>query len=245
MGAAVSLFIAMLAYYAPGAVLEKGFSSPTGVVRSNFWLIVHVKTIIASYGAGALAWGLGNIALGYYLFGRYRDVGGPAADAGDLDALAPGKLAGRPQPRRRLPPAYCATLADFVYRACKLAVLLLVTGTILGALWADVSWGHFWNWDPKEVWALITLLVYMVFLHGRHTGWIGSFGMAVGAVFGLTVIIMAWYGVNYVLGGGLHSYGSGGGGQWAVGLVVLGNWLFLAAAALRYLVETRGNIAAD
>ena len=60
----------------------------------------------------------------------------------------------------------------------QIAVLLLLAGTILGALWADLSWGRFWGWDPKEVWALISLLVYLAFLHGRSIGWSGSFGIA-------------------------------------------------------------------
>ena len=72
-----------------------------------------------------------------------------------------------PQPRLR-PPAECDTLATFTYKAIQVTVLLLAAGTILGALWADVSWGRFWGWDPKEVWALVSTLVYLAMLHARY-----------------------------------------------------------------------------
>jgi cytochrome c biogenesis factor len=119
----------------------------------------------------------------------------------------------------------------------QIAVLLLTIGTILGAMWADVSWGRFWGWDPKEVWALITLLIYMVLLHGRHVGLSGNFSMALGAVFGFNAIVMAWFGVNFLLPGGKHSYGEGAGGQWYLLTVLLLDWLFVAAAVMRYLAE--------
>ena len=119
------------------------------------------------------------------------------------------------------------------------AVLLLIAGTILGALWADFAWGRFWGWDAKEVWSLITILAYLIILHGRYAGWAGNFGLAAGSVLGLTSIAMAWYGVNFVLSSGLHSYGGGGsGGQWTVIFGAVLNWLFLGAAAVRYNVET-------
>ena len=76
------------------------------------------------------------------------------------------------------PPEACAVLAGFVYTAIQVTVVLLAAGTILGALWADNAWGRFWAWDPKETWALVSLLVYMAFLHARRAGWSGDFGMS-------------------------------------------------------------------
>ena len=73
----------------------------------------------------------------------------------------------------------CSVLAGFIYTAIQITVLLLAAGTVLGALWADKAWGRFWAWDPKEVWALISLLAYLLLLHARHIGWSGDFGMAV------------------------------------------------------------------
>ncbi len=99
--------------------------------------------------------------------------------------------------------------------------MLLAAGTILGGVWANYSWGRFWDWDPKETWALITLLAYLIILHGRIAGWWGGFGLAVGSMFAFQSVLMAWYGVNFVLGKGLHSYGFGAGGFiYAIGFVV-------------------------
>jgi ABC-type transport system involved in cytochrome c biogenesis permease subunit len=108
-------------------------------------------------------------------------------------------------------------ISNFLYRAMQVGVLLVAAGTMLGGVWADVSWGRFWGWDPKEVWALITLLVYLIPLHGRFAGWVNTFGLVVASVVCFGSVLMAWYGVNFVLGVGLHSYGfSEGGGQGVV-----------------------------
>jgi cytochrome c-type biogenesis protein CcsB len=110
-----------------------------------------------------------------------------------------------------------APLYKYLYRTLQVGVLLLATGTILGGVWANYSWGRFWDWDPKETWALITLLGYLFVLHGRIAGKWGGFGMSVGAVLAFQGVLMAWYGVNFVLGVGLHSYGFGTGGfRWAL-----------------------------
>ena len=226
VGAAVGMLAALVGYYAPDTVIDKDIAHAQPVLRDNFWLLVHVLTITASYAAGALAWGVANIALGYYLFGSYRREGDKV-----------------------LPPPSVAPLAQYAYKATQVAVLLLAAGTILGALWADKAWGHFWSWDAKEVWSLLTLLAYMAILHARHIGWAGNFGMAFGSVLGATFILMAWYGVNFLLPAGKHSYGSGGsGGQWYVGLFVAVNWLFVLAATIRYHAlagsATRDNASA-
>jgi len=101
----------------------------------------------------------------------------------------------------------------WLYRMMFVGLILLAAGTILGGVWANYSWGRFWGWDPKETWALIAILLYVVAIHGKMAGWWGDFGMAVAAIIGFAGIIMAWYGVNYILGAGLHSYGFGVGGE--------------------------------
>jgi ABC-type transport system involved in cytochrome c biogenesis permease subunit len=109
----------------------------------------------------------------------------------------------------------------FIYRAMQIGILLLATGTILGGVWANYSWGRFWGWDPKETWALITLLCYLALLHGRLAGWWKGFGLAIGSVICFLSVIMSWYGVNFILGQNgksLHSYGlSTGGLSYATG----------------------------
>lgn len=105
------------------------------------------------------------------------------------------------------------SLAKWNYGVLQAGVLLLTTGIILGGIWAHFSWGRFWGWDPKETWALIALMCYVVPLHGRLVGWLKDFGMAVTSVVSFNAVLMAWYGVNFVLGTGLHSYGFVDGGS--------------------------------
>jgi ABC-type transport system involved in cytochrome c biogenesis permease subunit len=124
-------------------------------------------------------------------------------------------------------------LSLFLYRALQVGTLFLAVGTLLGGVWASYSWGRFWGWDPKETWALIATLGYLAILHARMTGWIKDFGMAVGSLLGYLLVLMAWYGVNFVLGTGLHSYGFGSGGYWYVGGFVAFEVLVITAALLR------------
>ncbi|MEM8829785.1 MAG: cytochrome c biogenesis protein CcsA [Cyanobacteria bacterium P01_G01_bin.19] len=105
------------------------------------------------------------------------------------------------------------SLSKWNYGVLQAGVLLLTTGIILGGIWAHFSWGRFWGWDPKETWALIALMCYVVPLHGRLVGWLADFGMAVTSVVSFNAVLMAWYGVNFVLGTGLHSYGFADGGS--------------------------------
>ncbi|MFP5272774.1 cytochrome c biogenesis protein [Coleofasciculus sp.] len=126
-------------------------------------------------------------------------------------------------------------LSGWNYSLLQVGVLLLTTGIILGGIWAHFSWGRFWGWDPKETWALIALLAYLVPLHGRLVGWLSHFGMGVAAVVCFNAVLMAWYGVNFVLGTGLHSYGfTTGGSQLMVASIVGLDLLFVLAATIRH-----------
>jgi cytochrome c-type biogenesis protein CcsB len=122
----------------------------------------------------------------------------------------------------------------WLYRVLQLGVILLAAGTILGGVWANYSWGRFWGWDPKETWALIALLCYILTLHGRLAGWWTQFGLVVASVVCFLAVLMAWYGVNFVLGKGLHSYGFGIGGENYVGGFVSADLLFVGFAIWRY-----------
>jgi ABC-type transport system involved in cytochrome c biogenesis permease subunit len=135
------------------------------------------------------------------------------------------------------------TLSLFLYRALQVGTLFLACGTMLGGVWASYSWGRFWGWDPKETWALIATLGYLAILHARFVGWIRDFGMAVGSLLGYLLVLMAWYGVNFVLGTGLHSYGFGSGGYWYVGSFVAFELLLITAAMLRRHAEAGRAVA--
>ncbi len=199
--AAVSTVALILADNCP-SVLDASLQPLQPVLRNNFWLVTHVMTITLSYAAFALAMGIANITLGYYLM---RSENRPAIEA----------------------------LSRFTYRALQVGVVLLATGTFLGGMWAAYSWGRFWGWDPKEVWALIALLGYLAVLHSRFAGWVKYRGLAALAVSCFALVIVAWYGVNFVLGAGLHSYGFGGGGKTFMGTLIGVQSLYVAAALWR------------
>ena len=199
-GGVVGTICLIIADMAP-TVLDASLQPLQPVLRSNYWLTIHVLTITLSYSAYFLAWGLGNIGLFFVLKGEK-----PTSE----------------RPR---------TIVQSIYRCMQVGVVLLAAGIILGGIWADYSWGRFWGWDPKETWALIALLGYVAVLHGRLVGWIQNFGMMAAAVISFNLVIMAWYGVNYVLGAGLHSYGFGAGGIQYVGSFVILNLVYVGYVA--------------
>ena len=91
-------------------------------------------------------------------------------------------------------------------RLLPLAVCLLAIGIFLGAVWANVSWGTYWSWDPKESWALITLIIYSLPLHEESLPWFRSIRhYRIYSLLALASLLMTYFGVNYLLGG-MHSY---------------------------------------
>jgi cytochrome c-type biogenesis protein CcsB len=194
-GLAASLVALLFAQLVP---LTDQTNSIPAVLRSNYWLIIHVMTIVASYGAFLLAAVLGHAYL-------VRDV----------------ILRKAPDPKARL--------IVQTYRLMQVGLVLLTVGTILGGVWAAESWGRFWGWDPKETWSLICIVLYFVMLHARYSGWVKDFGLAVAAVLGFLSIVWCFYGVNYVMATGLHSYGFGSGGEKWVGIWGVIEIVFLIA----------------
>ncbi|MCH9611287.1 MAG: Cytochrome c biogenesis protein CcsA [Chlamydiales bacterium] len=100
-------------------------------------------------------------------------------------------------------------LTDALLKILYLGTGLLICGTILGGVWAMQSWGRFWDWDPKESWAFISSGFYLIGIHAYRFSVIKERGLAIIAIVGLLFITFTWYGVNYILGTGLHSYGFG------------------------------------
>lgn len=209
-GSLMGLFALIVADTAP-AILDPSLQPLEAVLRSNYWLVVHVMTISISYAAFLLAFGLGDIGLIYYVI--------------DADKNA----------------EKIQKITTAVYRSMQIGVAFLAPGIILGGVWADYSWGRFWGWDPKETWALIVLLGYIVVLHARLIGWLKNFGMLASGVITFSLVIMAWYGVNFVLGAGLHSYGFGAGGVEYVSTFVLLHILFVAYAYSIYRLKKNQN----
>ena len=147
-------------------------------------------------------------------------------------------MSGIRRPRARINRCISGSTACF-----SSACFLLAAGTILGGVWANYSWGRFWGWDPKETWALIALLCYILTLHGRLAGWWTQFGLVVASVVCFLAVLMAWYGVNFVFGKGLHSYGFGLGGEMYVASFVVADLLFVGFAIWRYR-RSRGTAPA-
>lgn len=184
------------------SILDGSFQPLQPVLRDNFWLVVHVLTICLSYAAFFLALFQADILLLFYILNEKKY---------------------KTQVQQGV---------HIIYRSLQVGVLLLGAGTILGGVWADLSWGRFWGWDPKETWALITLLGYIALLHGRISGWLKNFGTIISSILAFSLVIMAWYGVNFILGKGLHSYGFGTGGRGFIFTFVSLHALFVLYAVL-------------
>jgi cytochrome c-type biogenesis protein CcsB len=181
-----SLLSGIIMIYASLLPIDSSLEVLVPVLRSNYWLTIHVLTIVSSYGALGLAMGLGHRHLILWMRKKW------SKKSEDVSAQT-------------------------IYRVIQLGALLLGFGTFLGGVWANESWGRFWGWDPKETWALITFLGYLIVVHLRSTKKINNFWLALSSVLGFLLVVMTWYGVNFVLGRGLHSYGQGAGGMiWVV-----------------------------
>ncbi len=146
------------------------------VLDTNFWLATHVTCVTSGYMATFVAGLLGMVFI-------IRGVATPSLDRSSFTQIT-----------------------QALYGVVCFATLLSFTGTVLGGIWADQSWGRFWGWDPKENGALLIVLWNALILHARWAGMIKQRGLAVLAVFGNIVTLWSWFGVN-MLGVGLHSYG--------------------------------------
>jgi cytochrome c-type biogenesis protein CcsB len=198
-----TLLSAVVMFYGDLLPIDSSLDVLVPVLRSNYWLSIHVMTIVSSYGAFGLAMALGHRHL-------FREVTG-----------------------RFLTTAETEDSAGLIYRIIQIGIVLIGTGTFLGGVWANESWGRFWGWDPKETWALITFLGYLLVVHLKFAKKIDAFGIALSSLLGFQLVLMTWYGVNFVLGRGLHSYGSGTGGmQWVIYYLVF-EALFLGWALWR------------
>jgi len=153
-------------------------------LQSN-WLISHVVTCFIGYAAFAVSFGVSFL----YLFKARAERRQTKKGDTLLDYL-PG-----------------ADLLDEVgYKTIAIGFPLLTIGIITGAFWANVAWGTYWSWDPKETWSLIVWLIYAAYLHARITkGWKGK-KAALLSIVGFSATLFCYLGVNLILSG-LHSYG--------------------------------------
>ena len=152
-------------------------------VLKSYWLMIHVAIITASYGFLTLGAMLGLIALWLIIF---------------TNADNKSKLKN--------------TLTELTIindKTLEVGLFMLAIGTFLGGVWANESWGRYWGWDPKETWALVSILVYTFVLHMRFIPSLtGKLVFNSISMFAIWTIVMTYFGVNYYLSG-LHSYASG------------------------------------
>lgn len=152
-------------------------------VLKSYWLTLHVSVITGSYGFLGLGAILGIISM-------------------ILMSLAGNRNAGR----------ISATLDELViinYKTLTIGLYLLTTGTFLGAVWANESWGRYWGWDPKETWSLITIVIYSIVIHSRIIpGMKDIYTFNLLSLMAFSSVLMTYFGVNYYLSG-LHSYAGG------------------------------------
>ena len=113
--------------------------------------------------------------------------------------------------------------------ALTLGLVLLVIGNFLGGIWANESWGRYWGWDPKETWAYISILVYVMVLHMRLMKKIYTpYLFSVLSVLAFASILMTYFGVNFYLAG-MHSYATGD-------PVPIPNWVYMTGGVVAVII---------
>ncbi|MCI2227570.1 cytochrome c biogenesis protein CcsA [Polaribacter sp. MSW13] len=152
-------------------------------VLNSWWLLVHVSIIVASYGPFSLAMILGIVSLILISFTTEKNKKRMDINIKELTIINE--------------------------MAVVVGLVMLTIGNFLGGMWANESWGRYWGWDPKETWALISIMIYAFVLHMRLIpGLRGRLSFNFASAFAYLSIMMTYFGVNFYLSG-LHSYASG------------------------------------
>ncbi len=172
--------------------------TPLVPVLKSYWLTIHVSLIAGSYGFLMLGAIIGFLNLLMYVVLTPKNKSTIIKIIKEMTYISEMTLTG--------------------------GIVLLSVGTYLGGVWANESWGRYWGWDAKETWALVSILVYAFILHMRLIpGLKSTFSYNFATLFGLSSVIMTYFGVNYYLSG-LHSYAAGD-------PVPIPNWVYYAVAA--------------
>ena len=162
-------------------------------LQSN-WLMMHVSMMMISYATLIIGSLFSILYLAFLFFTKEKTQIFPINQSVIVSNTNVSKL------------SLLQTIDIWSYRIIGLGFPFLTLGIISGAVWANEAWGSYWSWDPKETWALITWLVFAIYLHSRLIkGWQGKNAALLGSL-GFFVIWICYLGVNF-LGKGLHSYG--------------------------------------
>jgi len=207
LGAAATAMVALMTAHFLPVYLNPNISNMMPVLH-DVWLYIHTNVIIFSYALIFMA----SVTAAMYL--AYRLIGGKAvyARAGGAGALV---LAGpdghtladldddtAPARRRE---RFGEILDGTTMLLMELSFVLLWAGIVMGAIWADHSWGRPWGWDPKEVFALNTFVIFAILVHVRFKARDKGLWTAILAVIGCGVMLFNWIVINFVISG-LHSY---------------------------------------
>ena len=152
-------------------------------VLNSYWLMIHVAVIVASYGPFTLGMILGVVSLFLMIFTTKKNKEKMSLNIKELTIINEMSL--------------------------TVGLVMLTIGNFLGGMWANESWGRYWGWDPKETWALISIMVYAFVIHMRLVpGLRGRWFFNLMSIIAFASIMMTYFGVNFYLAG-LHSYASG------------------------------------
>ncbi|WP_299127817.1 cytochrome c biogenesis protein CcsA [uncultured Winogradskyella sp.] len=152
-------------------------------VLQGYWLMIHVSVIVGSYGPLALGMILGVVALLLMIFTTSSNKTRMDINIKELTIINE--------------------------MALTVGLVMLTIGNFLGGMWANESWGRYWGWDPKETWALISIMIYAFVIHMRLIpGLRGRWLYNLMSVLAFGSVLMTYFGVNFYLSG-LHSYASG------------------------------------
>jgi len=192
-GAAAAMAALMAAHFIPGG-LNPSINNMMPILH-DLWLYIHTNIIIASYALIAMAAVTGTLYI-------VRRIGGGSADyarAGGAGAVMNAATGEREKV------SLGEVLDGATMTLMELSFVMLWCGIFMGAIWADHSWGRPWGWDPKEVFALNTFLVFLILVHVRLKARDKGLWTAVLAVIGCAVMLFNWIVINFVISG-LHSY---------------------------------------
>ncbi len=180
--AATTLLVSIILFVAHLSWMDPEITNLVPVLKS-YWLTIHVSVITASYGFLALGALLGFFNMILMILKNPKNYSRIEEKIGHLTAISE--------------------------RTIIVGLYMLTIGTFLGGVWANESWGRYWGWDPKETWALVSVLVYSFIVHMRFIPGLKSrYTFNLASVIGYFSILMTYFGVNYYLSG-MHSYAKG------------------------------------
>jgi cytochrome c-type biogenesis protein CcsB len=201
LGAGVCAMVAMMCQHFMPAALRPDIDNVMPVL-DDVWLYIHTNMIIWSYAL------IGMAAVMALLYLRYRlgDGDPTVAKAGGAGSLILDGAGGKRDSLLREDPATAGQVLDAATMVTmELSFISLWAGLVMGAIWADHSWGRPWGWDPKEVFALCTFLIFLILVHVRFKVRDKGLWTAVLAVVGCGVMLFNWIVINFKIQG-LHSY---------------------------------------